>query len=184
MSPRAAILALGLALAAPWAPAAGAEAEATVWAVGNMRADGVLNVRAEPSLGAPVRLRLPAGTGGFRKMQCVVRTDADGAPRDWCALGEGEGPIGWVDARYLVPDAAALADGAAHPFPLGNGFRAFDDPCRIAGESPLTAEFLDHAAWLVACPRGETAGVEDITRRMGGVLVGVAAGYTLISVPR
>lgn len=172
----AVLLAGAVALAGP----AGAE----VWAVGNMGAASVLNLRAEPSLDAPVGLRLPAGRGGLRKIDCVIRPDGDGTPREWCAVGEGEGPLGWADARYLVPDEAALADIAAQPFPLGHGFRAREDPCRIAGESPLTAEFLDHTAWLVACPDGETAGLEDILGGMGGRVVGAAAGYTLVSVPR
>lgn len=46
----------------------------------------------------------------------------------------------WVEKGQLILSSA--------------GYRSADDPCRVAGESPATAHWLDHETTLVACPIG------------------------------
>lgn len=47
---------------------------------------------------------------------------------------------GWVEKDQLVLSK--------------RGYPNAGDPCRIAGESPATAHWLDHETTLVACPIG------------------------------
>ena len=80
----------------------------------------------------------------------------------------------------VQPDrgSAAPADFAV----FGTGFPNPGDPCRRAGESAFTNQFLDDAADLVACPPGfDTAtfvanfGAREVARR---------DFWTLFTVPR
>ncbi len=62
-------------------------------------------------------------------------------------------------------------------------YRAEGDPCRLAGESAATQDYLDDAADLVACPADmENLGVFPLDT--GGVEVARTGGYVLYSVPR
>ena len=96
---------------------------------------------------------------------------------EWCAISQGGAILGWVNARYLSPDAGAPAD-----LPLMRGFRGDDDPCRLVGESAATVNYLDHTRWLVGCPAGST-GLAEILEEFGGDEVDRIGGYVLISVP-
>ncbi|WP_371169384.1 hypothetical protein [Aliiroseovarius sp. 2305UL8-7] len=64
---------------------------------------------------------------------------------------------------------------------FGDGYRAEGDQCRRVGESPETAEFLDHTADLVACPADyEGLGVFQVDT--GGVEVARVGEWVLFSV--
>ncbi|MGJ8544356.1 MAG: hypothetical protein ACSHWZ_02855 [Sulfitobacter sp.] len=85
---------------------------------------------------------------------------------------------------------AALFTGACTPEPtpisslnfLGEGYRFKGDACRQLGESPLTAEYLDHTADLVACPEDlENLGVFAIDH--SATEVARLQGFVLFSVP-
>ncbi|MFN5779021.1 MAG: hypothetical protein ACK44O_06035, partial [Novosphingobium sp.] len=60
---------------------------------------------------------------------------------------------------------------------VGDGYPARGAPCRRLGESAATVDWLDDSAVLVGCPSREDA------RALGGKLVGVIEGITLVSVP-
>ncbi len=65
---------------------------------------------------------------------------------------------------------------------FGNGFPNPGDPCRRAGESAFTSQFLDDAADLVACPPGT-----DTARFVANFQAREVARrdfWTLFSVPR
>jgi len=86
-----------------------------------------------------------------------------------CQLTVGEQP----DQRPVPP-----ADFAV----FGSGFPNAGDPCRRAGESAFTSQFLDDAADLVACPPGTDTATfaanfqaREVARR---------DFWTLFSVPR
>lgn len=66
---------------------------------------------------------------------------------------------------------------------LLSGFRSTDDPCRVAGETATTSDFLDHTKWLVACP-DVNPGIDDIQQRMNGKIIHHISGYTLLVVPK
>jgi hypothetical protein len=67
------------------------------------------------------------------------------------------------------------------PF-FGNGYRGEGDQCRRLGESPETAEFLDHTADLVGCPEDmENLGV--FVTDTGAMEVFRQDGYVVYSVP-
>ena len=67
------------------------------------------------------------------------------------------------------------------PF-FGNGYRAEGDQCRRLGESPETAEFLDHTADLVGCPEDmENLGV--FVTDTGAIEAFRQDGYVVYSVP-
>ncbi|MGJ5618330.1 hypothetical protein [Sulfitobacter sp. MF3-043] len=93
--------------------------------------------------------------------------------------------------RFLIP-AALLALTACTPEPapvtgslpfFGDGYRFKGDACRRLGESPETAEYLDHTADLVGCPEGlENLGV--FVTDSGAQEVARQDGYILYSVPR
>lgn len=62
------------------------------------------------------------------------------------------------------------------------GYRATDDPCRRAGETALTIDYLDDAADLVACPTGDGSAA-DLIEQFGAWDVGGTQSYRLLSVP-
>ena len=82
-------------------------------------------------------------------------------------------------AAEPAPAAAATSPGtwpASLPA-FGDGFPNPGDPCRRVGESPATANFLDHTASLVGC-----LSAADATA-LGGRVVATVDGVTLVSVP-
>lgn len=153
-----------------------------VWEVANISQAGTLNVRAGPSTNFPVVFKLPFGSTGLHKYECVLLKPSPNSKNtlplpEWCAITEGEGPIGWVNARYLVP---VEADVGSLPF-LG-GYRGQDDPCQVLGENDLTSDFLDHTATLVGCPLGDN-GIEELIQKMEAQIVTKRNGYAVLSVP-
>lgn len=152
------------------------------WVVGNMAADSTLNVRSGPSTSFAVVLKLAPGSGDFTKFECVLlKPDPLAMPvlplPEWCAIAQAEGPIGWVNAKYLVPSLAPM-----HPLPMRGGYRSDDDPCRVVGESAETVNFLDHTATLLGCPEAYS-GIAELLLSSGGKDVARLHGYVLISVP-
>jgi hypothetical protein len=76
--------------------------------------------------------------------------------------------------------ADETAGKAAFPASLpvfGDGYPQAGAACRRVGESELTVDFLDDSADLVACP------TKDDARALGGKVVGLVDGFTLVSVP-
>lgn len=76
-----------------------------------------------------------------------------------------------------------IDDSGVTVLTLLSGFRSTDDPCRVAGETATTSDFLDHTKWLVACP-DVNAGIDDIQQRMNGKIIHHISGYTLLVVPK
>lgn len=70
------------------------------------------------------------------------------------------------------PDGLAL---------FGDGYPNAGDPCKRAGESAVTVDYLDHTADLVACPPSTDAGLFAFTT--GGTQVGVYQGWYIFSIP-
>ena len=75
---------------------------------------------------------------------------------------------------YSTPEAAGLVAMGPYPGP--------EDVCQAVGESPATAEYLDHTATLVACPAVETGAIADRVAE-GGTAVATAGDWVLISIP-
>lgn len=168
-------LALCLMLAGP--------ALGDAWRVSGVSTDDRLNVRSGPSTRFDVVTDLPKGFGGLLREVCVlVKPAPDAANRadlpEWCAISQGGAIIGWVNARYLAPDPAVPDE-----LRLMSGFRAYDDPCRIVGESAATVDYLDDTRWLVGCPVG-SPGIAEVLGSYGGEEVDRIGGYVLLSVPR
>jgi hypothetical protein len=65
---------------------------------------------------------------------------------------------------------------------FGTGYPNTGDPCRRAGESAFTANYLDDAADLVACPPSTDAGLFAFT--YGAQQVATLDGWYLFSIPR
>lgn len=75
--------------------------------------------------------------------------------------------------------------GTAPPSELalfGSGYPNAGDPCRRAGESAFTGQFLDDAADLVGCPPGIDPGLFAFT--YDARQVARLDGWFLFSVPR
>jgi hypothetical protein len=75
--------------------------------------------------------------------------------------------------------------GASAPAQLalfGPGYPDAGDPCRRAGESAFTANYLDDAADLVACPPSTDVGLFAFT--YGAQQVATLDGWSLFSIPR
>ena len=91
--------------------------------------------------------------------------------------------------RIFLALPVLLAACAPPPAPVtsslpffGDGYRFKGDACRRLGESPATAEYLDHTADLVGCPEDlENLGVFVIDS--GAVEVARIDGYVIYSVP-
>lgn len=89
--------------------------------------------------------------------------------------------------RAFLPFVLLVAACAPEPTPVvlpifGDGYRGDGDQCRRVGESELTAEFLDDAADLVACPADlENLGVFAIDT--GGTEVARIGAFVLFTVP-
>lgn len=67
--------------------------------------------------------------------------------------------------------------------PIGDGYPKNGDACRRLGESPATADYLDHTATLVGCPGGaDSASVRAMLTDYRAYVVGKADGVTLISI--
>ncbi len=65
---------------------------------------------------------------------------------------------------------------------FGDGYPNAGDPCLRSGESAFTADYLDDAADLVACPPGTDPGLFAYTT--GGREVARLGGWILFSIPR
>lgn len=66
--------------------------------------------------------------------------------------------------------------------PLLGGYRAEADQCQRVGESPVTVQYLDHTADLVACPV-DYEGVGVFVTETGATSVGRLGRWGLFSVP-
>lgn len=67
--------------------------------------------------------------------------------------------------------------------PIGDGYPKNGDACRRLGESPATADYLDHTATLVGCPgAADSASVRAMLADHRAHVVGYADGVTLISI--
>lgn len=78
-------------------------------------------------------------------------------------------------AADASPTIVSAIPGSLAPF--GDGYPDAGDPCRALGESPATADFLDHTARLVGCPTAEAA------KALGGEIVSTVDGITIVSIP-
>ena len=65
---------------------------------------------------------------------------------------------------------------------FGQGYPNPGDPCRRAGETDFTNQFLDDASDLVACPPGSDPGLFAAT--FGARQMTQMDGWTVFSVPR
>jgi hypothetical protein len=82
-----------------------------------------------------------------------------------------------------IPDAPRGPAASTSDLPFVRPYRGPSDSCMLTGESPETADYLDDAADLVACPTGSAA-AGLLVRDVRGRQVGVSGDYTLYSVPR
>ncbi len=62
------------------------------------------------------------------------------------------------------------------------GYRSPADECQLVGESAFTAEFLDDAADLVACPTGSAAMATLVAER-GAQMITQTNSWTFFSIP-
>lgn len=174
-----------------------ASAAADPWEVTGVAEGDTLNLRSGPSTRFGVVGRLYPGTSGFFKEVCVLVKPRPDAPRsearsEWCAISDGGGILGWVNARYLAPERPFAA-----PEPhYGEGwtekgmekrgldfFAAYPGApgCFLAGETDLTALYLEDHADLVAC---EPGGMGHFQMSFWHDAMDRIEGYDLFSVPR
>lgn len=73
--------------------------------------------------------------------------------------------------------------GLPTSLPLIGGYRSPGDSCRRVGEDAFTNAFLDDAADLVACPKGDVA-LSGLGPETGARVVATKEDWVLISVPR
>lgn len=94
---------------------------------------------------------------------------------------------------WSISIGSSLAGAATHARPsfawpaslvtVGNGYPAEGDACRRLGESPATANYLDHTATLIGCPGGaDSATVRAMLLDHRAHVVGNTDGVTLISI--
>lgn len=81
-----------------------------------------------------------------------------------------------VPAPALYSDPAQSGLRAVRPYP------AAEDVCQVIGENAVVSDYLDDAALLVGCPKSEAGAIAD-RRAEGGVIVGDAQDWVLISIP-
>ena len=95
----------------------------------------------------------------------------------FAAWGVGSNPVG---AATTAPQPFAWP---ASLTPIGNGYPKEGDACRRIGESPATADYLDHTATLIGCPGGaDSVTVRAVLIDYRAHVVGTADGVTLISI--
>ena len=149
-------------------------------------ANDVLNVRSGPGTGNRIVGALANGDT-VRMLGC----QNVGSAR-WCEIEmmTEMRERGWVNARYLTgggearprPPATQLPQAPASLPLFGDGYPNPGDPCRRAGESALTGDYLDDAADLVACPPSTDAGLFAYTYNASELAR--IDGWILFSVPR
>ncbi|WP_406644545.1 hypothetical protein QEZ52_11780 [Aliisedimentitalea scapharcae] len=77
----------------------------------------------------------------------------------------------------------ALAESEPDPdLVFVRGYRGPADGCKLVGESAFSADFLDDAADLVACPTGSAA-MESLMAETGAQMVTQTNSFTLFSLP-
>ena len=82
-----------------------------------------------------------------------------------------------------APDGGGGAASAPAPLGLfGAGYPSAGDPCRRAGETDFTGQFLDDAADLIGCPPGTDPGL--IAFSLNATQVAEIDGWNVFSVPR
>ncbi len=102
------------------------------WAVAGLKAGSSLNVRSEPSISAPVSVRISQGTI-LRNLGCEGTSKSR-----WCQVASPDGMAisGWVSGAYLVesgPPPAADALVAGTPYNATGSL-----PCMVAGHPDIT----------------------------------------------
>jgi hypothetical protein len=138
-------------------------------------AAGTLNIRTDPSTGAPVAATVPAGTL-LRNLGCRMAE-----ARRWCRVATLADPgiEGWAAGDFLV-EGAAPDGGVATPLPelvpvpaAGN----FDRP--VGGVMPPGSDFT--ATGLISCIRG--ADGAEATCEFGVVRTGNGGGTVTVFWP-
>lgn len=81
-----------------------------------------------------------------------------------------------------MESTAMATSGPAELALFGDGYPNPGDPCRRAGESAVTSQYLDDASDLVACPPSTDAGLFAFTTK--GTQVAQVDGWYLFSIPR
>ena len=113
-----------------------------------------------------------------------MRTFCIGRWLAWTALAMLTACQQGADSVAAQADKAMQGDGAtaSQDWPpslrvMGDGYPRSGDACRRIGESAATVNFLDDSADLVGCHSAAEAA------KLGGKILGVHAGITLVSVP-
>lgn len=147
-----------------------------LWRVGPLHESDRIHLRKGPGTSYPIVGHLAADSAGLERDSCVLLTfnkdEAVANRPQWCLISQSGRELGWVAARYLVPEGLVFL----------RGFRNPTDACRLIGESPGTVDFLDHTASLIGCPEGHRD-IEGFLN-FGATELARIAGYTLLSVPR
>jgi starvation-inducible outer membrane lipoprotein len=82
-------------------------------------------------------------------------------------------------------DVTAPKNSISEPDPelvFVRGYRSESDECQVIGESAFTADFLDDASALVACPTDSFA-MKTLTAETGAQIVAQRSGFSLFSLP-
>lgn len=95
-----------------------------------------------------------------------------------CGQDTGADPDAAATDSPTAPASAAAAAWPASLTVVGDGYPRAGDACRVIGESAATVDFLDDSATLVGCRDKADAA------RLGGRVLTVVDGVTLVSVPR
>lgn len=173
---RLAVIAVAVALAGT-----GSDAEQfPTWKVGPLPSGDALNLREGPAPSFARAGALSTGTGGLTKDVCVRYVDDPDETRvnrlpEWCLVHQGGQVLGWVAARFLVPDTPVELV-FLRPWPDTDG------ACHVVGESAATSGLLDHTAILVGCRLGSPA-IPRLLDLNQGRLMAVVADHALIAVP-